>query len=149
MSKKKKLTALNTKSDTLNYSKLIELYPWVVEKNRKCVLSTDSDGYLCGLLMSHCLNWTVAGFYDGKRLLYNKDTALNDMVFLDVEINRKSIMSIGNHLLDYDKRQHLKNFNLDNCIQPNLIRNFDGRDDFARKYPYCNNTPSVVYFVSC
>lgn len=123
-------------SNTIDYSALIEQYRWVTEKNRKCIISPDSDGFLCGLLMSNFLGWEVVGFYDGKILLVKDGVDYHDCSFLDIEINRSNIGSIGNHLVEYNRDISAGNNNFDQCIQPNMLRGFDGKKTFQRKYPF-------------
>lgn len=121
---------------TINYQDLIRQYPWVSERNRKCILSPDSDGFLCGLLVTNVLDWEVAGFYDGKVLIVKDGVDYNDCIFLDMEINRPDIGSIGNHLIDYNLSINIDNHNFNQCIQPNMLRGFDGKNSFQRKYPF-------------
>jgi hypothetical protein len=123
-------------TDTINYTALIEQYPWTAEKNRKCILSPDSDGFLCALLITNILDWEVAGFYDGKILIVKDGVDYHDCVFLDMEINRSGVGSIGNHLIDYNLRIEIENHNFDQCVQPNMLRGFDGKTAFQRKYPF-------------
>ena len=42
---------LRNKNDQIDYDKIIEKYPWIIEKNHNCILSPDSDGLLCGLFI--------------------------------------------------------------------------------------------------
>lgn len=122
--------------DRIDYDNLIKDYPWIVEKNRYCVLSPDSDGLLCGLFMSKVLGWKVVGFYDDKVAVINKDYLREDVVFLDGEIYRKEIKSFGHHMVSLNKRNiHPSWENFDECIQPNNLRNYDGKNDFRLKYP--------------
>ena len=124
------------KNNTIDYAALIAQYPWTKEKNRKCILSPDSDGFLCGLLVTNFLGWEVAGFYDGKILIVKDGVDYHDCVFLDMEINRSGIGSIGNHLIDYNLNIEVENYNFDQCVQPNMLRGFDGKNAFQRKYPF-------------
>ena len=55
-------------NDVLQYDALLTLCPWLIAPEQNAILSPDADGILCGLLMSHYLNWNVVGFYDGKTL---------------------------------------------------------------------------------
>lgn len=127
---------LSGRDNTLDHYRLIAQFPWIVEKNKSCILSPDSDGLLCGLFMSHFFNWKVKGFYDGKVMLLHKDFKPSDCVFLDIEIYRENIRSIGHHMINYNKRMNfIKWNNYKNCIQPNILRNYDGRNDFRLKYP--------------
>jgi len=107
-----------------------------VKKDQNCILSPDSDGLLCGLFMSHYLNWNIIGFYDGKVLVIEDGYSCKDSVFLDIEIYRKDIRSVGHHMVLYNKKR--KPFNWDNfksAIQPNILRNYDTTSDFRLKYP--------------
>jgi len=50
----------------IDYSAIIDKYPWIVKRNQKYILSPDSDGFLCALLLTNYLDSQVVGFYDGK-----------------------------------------------------------------------------------
>jgi len=120
----------------INYENIIKKYPWIAEENQKCILSPDSDGLLCGLLMSNLLNWKIIGFYDGKVLYIKKGESTKESIFLDMEIFRENIRSLGHHMVLYNKRHTPRNwFNFDNCIQPNIIRGYDAKSNFKLKYP--------------
>jgi hypothetical protein len=122
--------------ESVDYPSLISNFPWIVRPRQNAILSPDSDGFLCGLLMSHWLDWTVAGFYDGKVLLLKDGLSPFDCVFLDMEIFRGSIRSIGHHMLLYNKNRIPDNWNeFRSCIQPNNIRSYDVCHDFSLKYP--------------
>ncbi len=122
----------------LNYGALVEWYPWIIETGRKCILSPDSDGLLCGLLMQHFLDWDIVGFYDGKVLVLKEGLKTSDCVFLDMEIFRSFTKSIGQHMLMWNAKKDIEKpewANFDNCISPNNIRKFDGKTKFSKKYP--------------
>lgn len=124
------------KDEKINLDLLIEKYPWIVEENHNCVLSPDSDGFLCGLLMSDLLNWNIKGFYDGKILILEEGLSASDCVFLDMEIFRKDVRSFGHHMLLYNINDIPINWNqFNNSIQPNILRNYDGCHLFRLKYP--------------
>ena len=123
--------------DKINYAKLLEEKPWIVGKEQACVISPDFDGFLCALLLSHHLSWQVKGFYDGKTLLIENGTNPKNAVFVDIEIFRKDVKSIGQHLLLPNKNKLPANWNnFNSCISPNNIRNFDAHSDFPCKYPF-------------
>ncbi|MFA5318427.1 MAG: hypothetical protein WC323_03070 [Patescibacteria group bacterium] len=128
---------LQGRNEKINYNKIIEQYPWIVEKNLNCILSPDSDGLLCGLLMSNFLNWKIRGFYDGKIMLLKEGISPKDCVFLDMEIYRENIRSVGHHMLLLNKNIKPDGWdnNFKNCIQPNNMRGYDGKHDFRLKYP--------------
>ncbi|MBU2595572.1 hypothetical protein KJ713_01920 [Patescibacteria group bacterium] len=127
---------LKDKEEKIDYKKLIRDYPWIVKKNQDCILSPDSDGLLCGLFVSYYLNWNIKGFYDGKILVIDKDTNVKDCIFLDMEVFRKNIRSIGHHMVLFNLNRLPENWEeFQNCIQPNNLRNYDGYKHFRLKYP--------------
>lgn len=118
------------------YDNVIKKYPWIIKKNQKCILSPDSDGFLCGLFMSNILNWNIVGFYDGKVLTLKKGEKSKDCVYLDMEIFRNYVKSLGHHMVLYNKKNKPDNWlNFSNCIQPNNIRGYDAKKTFNLKYP--------------
>ncbi len=127
---------LSDKNHLIDYNQIINQYPWVISRNQNCILSPDSDGLLCGLFMSSVLGWKIRGFYDGKAMLIENGYSAKDCVFLDMEVFRKEIKSIGHHMVLYNKKimpEHWDNYK--NCIQPNVLRGYDGKNDFRLKYP--------------
>lgn len=122
-------------NEKIDFDKFLSDHPWINERNRYCVLSPDSDGLLCGLFMSAMRGWKIVGFYDDKISVINQSFLSEELIFLDGEIFRKSIKSVGHHMLKYNKHQALDFSGFENCIQPNLIRNYDGKSDFRLKYP--------------
>jgi hypothetical protein len=120
----------------IEYEDLIKTYPWIIEKEKDAIISPDSDGFLCGLLMSSLLGWKIRGFYDGKILLLKRGIKSKDCIFLDMDIYRADIKSIGHHMVMFNKL-HLPNnwHNFNQCIQINNIRNYDFYNDFTLKYP--------------
>ena len=122
--------------DKIIYENIIKKYPWIVKENQKCILSPDSDGLLCGLFVSNVLNWEIVGFYDGKVLTLKKGESVKNCIFLDMEIFRNYVKSLGHHMVMYNKRQIPNSWiNFDNCIQPNNIRGYDAKTSFRLKYP--------------
>lgn len=122
----------------LNYECLVQQYPWIIETGHKCILSPDSDGLLCGLLMQHFLDWDIVGFYDGKVLVLKDGLKTSDCVFLDMEIFRSFAKSMGQHMLMWNAKKDIEKTewaNFANCISPNNIRKFDGKTKFSKKYP--------------
>ena len=127
---------LSGKDDKIDYESIIKKHEWIVEKNHYCILSPDSDGLLCGLFMSKYLGWKVIGFYDGKVAVVNKKYKDKNPIFLDMEIFRKQIRSLGHHMVLVNKKHLPESWNnFDNCIQPNNLRKYDGKNNFRLKYP--------------
>lgn len=87
------------RDDILDYQKLLELYPWLAAKKQKAIISPDTDGFLCGLFMAELLDWEIVGYYDGKAMVLRKGLSAGDCVFLDMDVFRKEIKSIGHHMV--------------------------------------------------
>ena len=127
---------LANQHDKIDYEEVLKKYPWIRESDRYCILSPDSDGLLCGLFMAKCRGWKIVGFYDDKVGVVNKDYKSKDIVFLDGEIFRENAKSLGHHMVCLtNKKRDLLEKNFKNCIQPNLMRNYDGKKFFRLKYP--------------
>lgn len=122
-------------NDRANFDGLLEAYSWINERDRYCILSPDSDGLLCGLFMSKYRGWKVVGFYDDKVGLINNKHLDEDIILLDGEIFRESVKSVGHHMLKLNKKRNVDFSGFNQCIQPNLLRNYDGKHDFRLKYP--------------
>ncbi|MGC8981816.1 MAG: hypothetical protein ACP5JU_02620 [Minisyncoccia bacterium] len=108
------------------------------------IISPDTDGFISALLLNEIFNWKVIGFYDGKKLIldnnfnFNSNDIKNKVVFIDIEIIKENIKSVGHHLLLFDsKKPNEKIRELTNvCIQPNNWRKIDAKNSFEKKYPY-------------
>lgn len=125
------------RDDVIDYVAVIKKFPWLVQKDQNCVLSPDSDGLLCGLFASHYLNWKIRGFYDGKIMVLEKGFKPKDCIFLDMEVFRKGIRSVGQHMVMFNKDRLPANWkNFDDCASINNIRGHDGYHDFRLKYPF-------------
>lgn len=120
------------------FSQIPDRFPWLLRRELNCVLSPDCDGFLCGLLMSHLLDWKIRGFYNGRVLAVDESVNHRECVFLDMEIFRPNVRSVGQHMLMFDNRPGRLPANwggFAQCVSPNNLRGFDFRDNFARKYP--------------
>lgn len=117
--------------------------------NRKCVINTDLDGLLSGMLLQEFLNWEVVGFSSccGKETddLWLKEgcSALSDYVFVDLPVATPNIAIIDQHFVAFDDESVARFNNCDNKINPNIMR---GRvfthNDYVRKYPF-----GAVHFI--
>jgi len=127
---------IESQNSNIEYADIIKKYPWLIKRDQNCILSPDSDGLLCGLFVSEYLGWKVKGFYDGKFLILEKGISPRDCVFLDMEIFRKGVKSIGQHMVLFNKDQVPNNWgNFNDCLSANNIRGYDGKHDFPQKYP--------------
>jgi len=129
----------------LNYEVLLSRNPWLIKEKQKAIISPDVDGILSGLFMSNYLNWEVVGYYDGKNLAIRNNIKVDECIFLDVEIYRSNIKSCGHHIVLHNKRNIPSSWNnFTNCINPNILRNFDAYNDFQEKYPL-----ATIHFLLC
>lgn len=121
----------------IDYKDILLNNHWLFEKDRTCIISPDIDGILCGMFMSNYFNWKIGGYYNGKIMVIHQGVDIKECVFLDMEIFRKDIKSIGQHMLLFNNRNFPENFyqNFENCINPNLLRSFDAMSNFKSKYP--------------
>lgn len=124
-------------TEKIQVGKILEKYPWIIEENKNCVISPDADGMLCGLFMSYFFNWKIVGYYDnGKNLILREGLHAEDCIFLDTEIRRKNIKSIGHHISLFRKQDNeeiLKGYA--NCLNPNNLRGRTLKENFGGKYP--------------
>lgn len=127
----------SNRTDTLNPDAALRRHPWLSDRDQDCIVSPDSDGLLCGLFMSHLFGWNIRGFYDGKVLVHDERVRPSSCVFLDMEIYRSSVRSVGQHMLLYNKRHQPENWsNFDNCFSINNHRCYDANREFPLKYPF-------------
>lgn len=87
--------------------------------------------------MSDALGWKIKGFYDGKVLVKDREVKASDCVFLDMEILRPGVRSVGQHMLAYNYKTAptlLQDFK--ECISANALRSFDFANRFIEKYPF-------------
>ncbi len=120
--------------DALNPDRIFQKHSWLLTRDLAIVTSPDFDGLLCALLGAAHLDWRLVGFYDGQTLALATPIAhIQELVFLDVEIYRPAVRSLGNHLLQWDK--HLPTLGFAQTLNPNLLRSITCRE-FDRKYPF-------------
>ena len=128
---------LEGRNERIDFDCVATRYPWLYQADQDCIISPDSDGLLCGLFMSHYLGWRVRGFYDTKVLVYDSRVTPETCVFLDAEVCRSGVRSVGQHMLLYNRNQIPPNWGeFDDCFAVNNFRDHDGRHDFQLKYPF-------------
>lgn len=121
--------------------------------NQKCIINTDLDGILSGMLLQEFLNWEVVGFSSccGKPTdeLWIEDTEayLEDCVFVDLPVCVRDISVIDQHFVAFDE-ETIEEYNSNlNKINPNILRNrvfknADNRCEYTAKYPF-----GTVHFI--
>lgn len=117
--------------------RIIEKYPWIAAENQKLIISPDSDGFLCALLLMNYFNAKVVGYYDCKVMLCEESVDPRDCTFVDLDIFCQEIRSVGHHMVCFNKDRKPENwYHYDNCIQLNNLRDFDCKHNFQQKYPF-------------
>jgi hypothetical protein len=131
-----------------DYGVLRTEFVGLFEKGRPCVISGDIDGVLSAVLMGHTLGWPVVGVYtlndlwvlrshlgsEGKDVELALEAA--NMVFLDHDVYRTGIASIGHHILQWSPETPIPLHTQGRAsLNPNLLRGIT-KKDFGRKYPF-------------
>ena len=73
----------NSIANTIEKSKIL------LTNNQKCIVNTDIDGILTGLLLQHHLDWEVVGFCDSKDTIWITPGLiknLENIIFLDMYV---------------------------------------------------------------
>ncbi len=118
----------------MDFESLLKVHEWLHQPGLDMVVSPDFDGLLCALVMSEHLGWRLRGFYDGKVFVLDAPVQhIRELIFLDIEIYRPQVRSVGNHLLQWDSTIELPNFTY--AVNPNLLRGITVRQ-FPQKYPF-------------
>lgn len=114
-----------------------------VERLRKrdlaMIISLDLDGILSAMLLQELLDWKVVGFYNFENFWTLADSPnLEEIVFIDHDIYRRNVLSVGHHLLQWDKDTPIPEHQPMTSINPNLLRGhmFDGGKGLKHKYPF-------------
>jgi len=122
----------------LDYDSFAHRFPWLLEESRSMIISNDFDGFLCAQLLHHVLRWKIAGFYVRASAIWHDrefpEEKLSDCVFVDIDINRTHIRSVGHHVLKYSAADQIPGHQR-TSLNPNLERNVYVKDRWKQKYP--------------
>lgn len=122
----------------LDYDSFAQRFPWLLEESRSMIISNDFDGFLCAQLLHHALRWKIAGFYVRASAIWHDrefpEEKLSDCVFVDIDINRTHICSVGHHVLKYSAADQIPGHQR-TSLNPNLERNVYAKDRWKQKYP--------------
>ena len=123
------------------FEQILKKHGWLFDKKSPLVLSPDSDGLLCGLVLTNIYGTKVQGFYDGKVLALHPSLSYEQCAYIDIELNRQVVGSFGHHMITFNKsskfrEQYEEYYQFRNCLQPNENRNLDASADFQKKYPF-------------
>ena len=131
-----------------DYTAVRKEFANLFRRSRQCIISVDIDGILSAVLASHLFEWEVVGFYTLTDLWVspkslpkderNPEAALRKagVAFLDHDIYRSEIDSIGHHLLQWSPDTPIPlHTEGRSSLNPNLLRGITKRE-FGRKYPF-------------
>ena len=118
----------------LSRREILLAHPWLQSRNLMLVVGDDIDSLMCATLMHHLLGWTIAGFYvDYAKVWYRSGlnvSALRDAIWLDLDISRAHIRSIGHHILLSRPDDRIPAHK--ESVNPNLLRGVTGRSGEGR-----------------
>lgn len=98
-----------------------------LQKSQQIIISPDIDGFISADLLSRKFGSTVVGTYDSYILCLADGINVEDCLFVDCDMNRQNLVSIGNHM-------RLQNDNMsDRSFNPNR---FYEVEIYSRKFPY-------------
>jgi hypothetical protein len=113
----------------LTSTSIFEAQPWLEARDLQCVLGDDLDSVMSGVLMHHLFGWQVVGFYEKyHKIWYTNDREPSDLrnaVWLDLDISREYIKSIGHHILKGSPSDNIPAHAL--SVNPNLLRGVTGQ----------------------
>ena len=138
----------NSINNTIERSKIL------LQENQKCIINTDLDGVLTGLVLQNYLNWEIVGFCDSKDTIWLEKTQTNnisELIFLDIFVANPNLKCIDQHIIAKDL-DHANKLSRNSFKQnPNLQRiryaskNIKDRSAYAWKYPF----GTVHYIIAC
>jgi hypothetical protein len=115
--------------ETFDPAQIRSRHPWLDARDLNVVLGDDLDSVMCGVLMHHLLAWKVVGFYTDYTRVWHPEgvgaRALREAVWLDLDISREEIRSIGHHILLAQRGDNLACHQ--ESVNPNLFRGVTGR----------------------
>ncbi len=113
---------------------IIDKFPWLIENNKKYIISSSYDGVICASFLNHFLNWELVGYYDFESLWISRDSFKykEEIIWVDLNILPIKGRAIGGHIVAYDN-QMPKGFS--SSCNPNCLANLSS-SDFKLKYPF-------------
>jgi site-specific DNA-methyltransferase (adenine-specific) len=129
--------------DRCDYEALKADASWLRQRGLPMVISPDLDGVLSAMLLQHLWQWQLVGFYDAENLWLLReysDIEHSKPVFVDHDIYRKDLPSIGHHMLKWGLDTPVPEHESPQSVNPNLLRDIvfsrRGEKEFRRKYPF-------------
>ena len=128
-------------------SSINETVKQIFIKDRKCIINTDLDGLISGMLLQKFLNWQVVGFShcngkpDDELWLYGSNKDITGFVFVDLPVCVDEITVIDQHFVLFDQTSIERYNKPKNKLNPNVMRqrlfqNASGFNEYTKKYPF-------------
>jgi len=93
----------------------------------KIIISPDMDGFVSANFLNKFNGAKVVGTYDKNKLCLSDGVKIEECLFLDCDINRTNIVSLGNHMRLINDNMSKRSFN------PNVHY---GVTNYTDKYPF-------------
>ena len=114
---------------------------------KKCIINTDLDGLISGMLLQKFLNWKIVGFScccgkpNDELWLQDNNENIEDCVFVDLPVCVPNIPVIDQHFVLFDRSSIAKYNSTNNKLNPNVMRerlfkNDSGSCEYTKKYPF-------------
>jgi|APSaa5957512576_1039674.scaffolds.fasta_scaffold06186_3 hypothetical protein len=124
-------------------NELIATRPWlqriINKEGCSIVVGADLDGYLSALLLTQhgCI---VEGVYNNRQLALKQGTYGKDHIFIDFDVARQNVISVGHHITSLSQKNNLSNLYHPQGLQLNEIydvyrKDKDAKKSFSYKYP--------------
>ncbi|MDB2239209.1 hypothetical protein [Halorubrum ezzemoulense] len=123
----------HTVADAFSRNDIREEFPFLDDTDRTMVVGGDIDAILSAVFLHHELGWEVSGFYTGfENIYYTDEDAIQDAVWVDLDVSRQDLRSIGHHIVRTQLDDELTG--LQSSLNLNEIRGVY-KENFTRKYP--------------
>lgn len=102
-----------------------------IEGFDKIIISPDMDGFISAHFVNRFNGAKVVGTYDSNKLCLSDGVKIEECLFLDCDINRPDIVSLGNHMRLINDNMSKRSFN------PNIhfgVTNYKDKYPFATAY---------------
>lgn len=110
----------------------------ILKRNQQCVINTDLDGFLCGMLLQHFLDWEVVGFCNSRdSFWFAEGIKIKNVVFVDIFMASSQLKCLDQHIVSVDQEHNEMLKQNPNKLNPNILRDrtFLG-SNYHRKFPF-------------
>lgn len=119
----------------------------IFKTEKKCIINTDLDGLISGMILQKFLNWKIVGFShcsgkpNDELWLFDSSKDLTDCVFVDLPVCVEEITVIDQHFVLFDQLSIERYNKPKNKLNPNVMRerlfkNDSGYNEYTKKYPF-------------